>query len=66
MGAMGNAYEILVGNREDKRPLLREGVRIILEWILGKLRTGFIWLRIRTSGGLFEHGNEPLGSMKGG
>jgi hypothetical protein len=30
--------------------------RIILEWILGKqgwkMWTGFIWLRIRTSGGL--------------
>jgi len=30
--------------------------RIILEWILGKqggrMRTGCIWLRIRTSGGM--------------
>jgi hypothetical protein len=32
--------------------------RIILEWILekfiGKVWTGFIWLRIRTSGGLLR------------
>jgi len=40
--------------------------KVILELILGKLFgkvwTGCIWLRIRTS----EHGNEPSGSMKGG
>jgi hypothetical protein len=28
--------------------------------------TGFIWLRTGASGGPFEHGNEPLGSIKGG
>jgi hypothetical protein len=36
--------------------------RIILEWILGKeceMWTGFIWVRIGTSGGPCEHGNEP-------
>jgi hypothetical protein len=26
-----------------------------------RVRTGFIWLRIMTGGGLFEHGNEPSG-----
>jgi hypothetical protein len=35
---------------------LNVGGRVILEWILekkgAKLWTGFIWLRIRTSGGL--------------
>jgi hypothetical protein len=25
---------------------------------------GLIWLRIGTSGGLFEHGNEPSDSIK--
>jgi hypothetical protein len=25
-----------------------------------------MWLRIGKSGGLCEHGNEPLGSIKGG
>jgi hypothetical protein len=42
--------------------------RIILKYILGRhvdvVWTGVIWLRIQTSGGLFEHGNEPSGSMK--
>jgi len=35
--------------------------RIILDWILGqqgvKMWTGWIWLRIGTSGGRCEHGN---------
>jgi hypothetical protein len=37
---------------------------IILRWILGKYDwvdwTGMIWLRIETSGGSYEHGDEPL------
>jgi hypothetical protein len=42
-------------------------VTILLEWILGvKVGTGFFWMRIRTSGGLFGHGNELSGSIKGG
>jgi hypothetical protein len=28
--------------------------------------TGCIWLRIGSSGGLCEHGDEPSGSIKGG
>jgi hypothetical protein len=28
--------------------------------------TGCIWLRIGPSGGSCEHGNDPLGSIKGG
>jgi hypothetical protein len=27
-------------------------------------RTGFSWLRIGSSGGFCEHGNEPSGSIK--
>ena len=30
----------------------------------GTAWTGFIWLRIRTSGGSCEHSNEPFGSAK--
>jgi hypothetical protein len=30
----------------------------------GTAWTGFIWLRIRTSGGSCEHGNELFGSAK--
>jgi hypothetical protein len=44
--------------------------RIILEWILGKqggeVWTGCIKLRIYTSGGSCEHGNETSGSIKCG
>jgi hypothetical protein len=42
--------------------------KILLEWILEKygekVWTGFMWLRIGTSGGLL-HGNEPSDSIKG-
>jgi hypothetical protein len=44
--------------------------RIILEWILEKrsvrMWTGFIWVKVATSGGLLEYSNEPSGSIKGG
>jgi hypothetical protein len=54
---MRNAYNILDGKSEGKRPLgrLDVGGRIILEWISGtyggRVWTGFIWLRMVTSGG---------------
>jgi hypothetical protein len=57
VGKKRNAYRILVGKPEGKRPLGRPGRRwgIILGWILerkdGVVRTGLIWLRIGTSGG---------------
>jgi len=45
--------------------------RIILRWISRKLergaRTGLLWLRIGTGGGIFsKRRNEPSGSMKYG
>jgi hypothetical protein len=47
---------------------LGTGGKIILERILGKycgkFWNGCIWLRLGTSGGLCEHGNEPSGSIK--
>jgi hypothetical protein len=52
---MRNASKILVGKPEGKRPVGRLGVdgKIKLEWVLGKwdgkLWSGCIWLRIRTS-----------------
>jgi hypothetical protein len=55
---MRNAYYILVGNLMGRDHLEDLGVdgNIILQWILGKwcgrVWTGFIWLRIGTSGGL--------------
>jgi len=43
--------------------------RITLEWILGRkggnVWTGYVLLRIGTSKEPYEHGNEPLDSMKG-
>jgi hypothetical protein len=54
------------GHSED----IGVGGRIILKWISGKwdwtVGTGFIWLRIGTSGGSCEHGNEHSSSIKGG
>jgi hypothetical protein len=57
MGEMRNAYNILVGKPDGKRPLGRLGVagKTILEWILGKFDgrgwTELIWLSVGTSGG---------------
>jgi hypothetical protein len=57
MGAMRNAYSILVGKLEGKRPLIRprsrgeDNIRIDLGKQEGaNVWTGFIWSRIGTSG----------------
>jgi hypothetical protein len=53
-----NAYRILVGKPEGKRPLRRPKPKCVdnIKWILlrwnGIVWTGSIWLRIGTSGGL--------------
>jgi hypothetical protein len=53
-----NAYRILAGKPEGKRPLRRPRRRgwTILKWILErqdvKVWTGLVWLRIVTNGGL--------------
>jgi hypothetical protein len=52
-----NAYRILVGKPEKKRPLgrARRSWKVLLRWILekqdGVIWTGFIWLAIGTSRG---------------
>jgi hypothetical protein len=72
MEAMRNSYNILVGKPQGKRPLRRPRPRWedISEWLLGNegrnVWTGCIWLRIGTSDGCCERGNEPLGSIKAG
>jgi hypothetical protein len=42
--------------------------RRVSRWILNKycatICTGFIWLGIGSSGGSFQHGDEPLGYLK--
>jgi hypothetical protein len=48
--------DLFLGNPEGKNPEEDLCWRIILKWILEKrigMWTGFIWLRIETSGGLF-------------
>jgi hypothetical protein len=58
MEEMRNSCRILVGELEGKDNLEDLGIdgRIILRWSLEKwglkVWTGFIWLRIQTSGGL--------------
>jgi len=58
MEEMGNAYKILVKKSERKRPLGRSSrrwediIKIDLMEMGGKVRTGLIWLRMGTSGGL--------------
>jgi hypothetical protein len=34
-------------------------IKFFIEKYYGVVLTKLIWLRIRTSGGIFEHGNEP-------
>jgi hypothetical protein len=58
MGKKRNAFRILVGKPEEKRPLGRprrrwvENINIDLRQD-GMVCTGLIWLRIGTSGGFF-------------
>jgi hypothetical protein len=71
MGEQRNAYRILVGKPEGKRPLRRprRGWWIILKLILKRYRMGWCWLNLSGSGqepvqDSFEHGNKPSGSIK--
>jgi hypothetical protein len=58
MGEMRNAYSILAGKPEGKRPLGRhkhrwqDNIRMDLKEIGWEVWTGCIWLRIGTSGWL--------------
>jgi hypothetical protein len=56
MGEKRNAYRLLVGKPEVKRPDQDVGGWIILGWILerwdGVMWTGLVWLRIGTGGEL--------------
>jgi hypothetical protein len=62
--AKSNAYRILVGKPEEKRPLGRPRRR----WVDNRDRMGLYGLDRSGSGegpveGSFEHGNEPSGSI---
>jgi hypothetical protein len=67
MGDRKCAYKVLVRKPNGKSPL---GGRIILKRIfktlVGGAWTEFIWLRIGTSVGFLERGNEHSGSIKCG
>jgi hypothetical protein len=58
MGEKRNAYRLLVGKPEGKRPLGRprrrqaDNIRRILERWDGVMWTGLVWLRIGTGGEL--------------
>jgi hypothetical protein len=58
----------LGGPVRDHWEVLGVGGRITLRLTLGRFgwmgRTGFGWLRIESSGGICEHGNEPSGSIR--
>jgi hypothetical protein len=54
----GNAYRVLVGKPDGKRPLVRCGhrwednIKVDLKETGWKMWTGFIWPRAQTNGGL--------------
>jgi hypothetical protein len=54
VGEMTNAYNISVRKSEDSEDIGVDGsiLELVLGKLGGKLWTGFIWLRIGTSGGL--------------
>jgi hypothetical protein len=57
IGEMRNVYESSVGKLKGKRPLgrlgrWREDIRIDLKRNVGRLWSGYVWIRIGTSGGV--------------
>jgi hypothetical protein len=72
MGGRGDAYRILVGEVEEKRPLERprrrweDNIKMVLQNRDGEAWTGLMWLRIGTGGRRYECGDEPSGSINCG
>jgi hypothetical protein len=66
MGEKRNAYRILVGNPEGKRPLGRPRHRWVdnIKMDLRDIWIGLIWLRIGTNGGLLWTRRWTFGSHK--
>jgi hypothetical protein len=67
---MSNAYRILAGKSEGKRPLGRPSHRWEdnIEMSLVRVWIAFNWLRVKltTVAGSYTHGNEPSVSIKSG
>jgi hypothetical protein len=62
-----NAYRILVGKPEGKRPLGRPRRRWVdnIEMDVIEIGRGCVdWFNLAKGGGSCEHGNEPSGSIK--
>jgi hypothetical protein len=72
MTEMRNARNILVGKCERKIPVWRPrrrweyNIRMDLGEVWWGVWTGRIWLRLGTSGGCCEHGNELPAYIKSG
>jgi hypothetical protein len=72
MAERGGVYRVLLGKPEGNRPLGKprrrweDNIKVDLQEVEWELWTGSSWLRIRTGGGPFECGNEPLASIKCG
>jgi hypothetical protein len=70
MGEGRGVYRVLVGRPKGKRPLGRprhrweENIKLDLRETGINGQTGFSWLRIRSSGGFCEHGDEPSVSIR--
>jgi hypothetical protein len=70
MGEGRGVYRVSVGRPEGKRPLGRpksrweDNIKLGLRELESMGRIGFSWLRIESSGGLCDYGNEPSSSIK--
>jgi hypothetical protein len=65
MGMKRNAYRILMGKPEGKRPLGRPGRRWVDNIKMDHTEIEWGWYGLVLSGsGNGEHGNEPSGSIK--
>jgi hypothetical protein len=68
MGEERNAYKVLMGKPEGKRPLGKprrmweDGIRMDLMGMAGECGVGCIWFIIGTGGGLLYYGDQPSGS----
>jgi len=69
-GGRRDAYRVLVGKPEEKRPLGRprhrweDNIKMDLQEVKWGSWIGLIWLRVGTGGGPCKCSNELLGSLK--